>query len=60
LQQAGLASDREAAILFHATIVGLAVMHQTKLSKESAKEVKDGVDTLVRALTPEPAKQALS
>lgn len=50
LQQAGLASDREAALLFHATIVGLAVMHQARLSKESATEIKNGVDILMRLL----------
>ena len=58
LQQAGLASDREAALLFHATIVGLAVMHQARLNKESANEVRDGIATLIRVLTPKPAKRA--
>jgi AcrR family transcriptional regulator len=60
LQQAGIAADDEAARLFHATIVGLAVMHQARLSKESANEVRDGVASLIRVLTPKPAKRARS
>ena len=60
LQQAGIAADDEAARLFHATIVGLAVMHQARLNKESANEVRDGIATLIRVLTPKPAKRARS
>lgn len=60
LQETGIAADDEAARLFHATVIGLAVMHQARLSKESAKEVRDGVATLIRVLTPEPAKRSLS
>jgi AcrR family transcriptional regulator len=60
LEQAGIAADDEAARLFHATIVGLAVMHQARLNKESANEVRDGVTTLIRVLTPKPAKRARS
>jgi len=60
LQQAGIAADDEAARLFHATIVGLAVMHQARLNKESANEVRDGVATLIRVLTPKPAKRVRS
>jgi AcrR family transcriptional regulator len=60
LQQAGIAADDDAARLFHATIVGLAVMHQARLNKESANEVRDGVATLIRVLTPKPAKRAQS
>ena len=60
LQQAGIAADDEAALLFHATIIGLAVMHQARLNKESANEVRDGVATLIRMLTPKPSKRARS
>ena len=60
LQQAGIAADDEAARLFHATIIGLAVMHQARLNKESANEVRDGVATLIRVLTPKPSKRARS
>jgi AcrR family transcriptional regulator len=60
LQEAGIAADDEAARLFHATVIGLAVMHQARLNKESANEVRDGIATLIRVLTPKPAKRALS
>lgn len=52
LERAGLASDDESAMFFHASIIGLAVMHQARLNKESANEVKDGVAILTRLLTP--------
>lgn len=54
LKQAGIAADDEAALLFHATIVGLAVMHQARLNRESAAEVRSGLDRLIRMLTPSP------
>ncbi|OIR18138.1 bacterial regulatory protein, tetR family [mine drainage metagenome] len=60
LQEAGIAADDEAARLFHATIIGLAVMHQARMNRESANEVRDGVATLIRVLTPRPAKRARS
>lgn len=60
LQEAGIAADDEAARLFHATIIGLAVMHQARLNRESANEVRDGVATLIRVLTPKPVKRARS
>ncbi|MBU1424045.1 MAG: TetR/AcrR family transcriptional regulator [Gammaproteobacteria bacterium] len=58
LQEAGIAADEESARLFHATIIGLAVMHQARLNKESANEVLDGVNTLIRVLTPKQTKRA--
>ena len=60
LQEAGIAADDEAARLFHATVIGLAIMHQARLNKESANEVRDGIATLIRVLTPKPAQRALS
>ena len=60
LQEAGIAADDEAARLFHATIIGLAVMHQARLNKESANEVRDGVATLIRVLSPKPTKRAIT
>jgi len=60
LEQAGIAADAEAARLFHATIIGLAVMHQARMNKESADEVRDGIATIIRVLTPKPTKRALS
>jgi AcrR family transcriptional regulator len=58
LEQAGIAADAEAARMFHATIIGLAVMHQARLSKESAGEVRDGISALIRILTPKSAQRA--
>lgn len=58
LEQAGIAADNESALLFHASIVGLAVMHQARLNKESADEVRDGITILTRILTPQPMKRA--
>ena len=52
LEQAGMASDDGSVMLFHATVVGLAVMHQARLNTESAREVKDGITILMRILTP--------
>lgn len=52
LAAAGLPADAEAVLLFHATIVGLAVMHQARLSQESADEVKDGVAAILQLLAP--------
>ena len=50
LAAAGLAADDETVLLFHATIVGLAIMHQARLSTESAGEVKQGVAAILRRL----------
>ena len=52
LASAGLRVDSDAVLLFHATIVGLAVMHQARLSPESADEIKDGVAAILRLLAP--------
>ena len=50
LTQSGLAEGPEAALLFHATIVGLAVMHQARMDAESTAEVRSGIVTLLRLL----------
>ena len=60
LQETGIAADDESARLFHATIIGLAVMHQARLNKESANEVREGVSTLIRLLTPKQRKRTPS
>lgn len=60
LQQAGVVADDESARLFHATVLGLAVMHQARMNKESASEVRDGIATVIRVLTPKPKKRASS
>ena len=50
LATAGLAASADAALLFHATVVGLAVMHQARMSPESAEEVGSGVAFMLQLL----------
>lgn len=50
LEKTGLATDPDAALLFHATVVGLALMHQARLNRESTREVKIGVAAMLRLL----------
>ena len=50
LVTAGLAASADAALLFHATVVGLAVMHQARMSPESAEEVGSGVAFILQLL----------
>ncbi len=50
LTKAGLMTIPEAALLFHASVVGLAVLHQARLSHESAHEVKEGIAAMLRLL----------
>ena len=50
LIKAGLAASADTAMLFHATVVGLAVMHQARMSPESAGEVHDGVAAMLQLL----------
>jgi len=50
LAKAGLAASADSALLFHATIVGLAVMHQARMSPESVREVNDGVAAMLQLL----------
>lgn len=50
LVKAGLAASSDAALLFHATVIGLAVMHQARMSPESAHEVHDGVAAMLQLL----------
>ena len=51
LTQAGFAPDAEQVMLFHATIVGLAVMHLARHNRESALEVKTGVRAAVQRMS---------
>lgn len=50
LAAAGLAASADAALLFHATVVGLAVMHQARMSPASAAEVDNGVASMLKLL----------
>ncbi|MGR9053875.1 MAG: TetR/AcrR family transcriptional regulator [Gammaproteobacteria bacterium] len=51
LERAGLAYDDEAALLFHAVVVGLAVMHQARLSADSEREIEAGIRAVIEHLT---------
>ena len=58
LAKAGLGASADDALLFHATVVGLAVMHQARMNPQSAREIKSGVAAILRRLvppTPHPA-----
>ena len=50
LKKSGLACDYEAALLFHATIVGLAVMHQARQSPISGREIELGIRAIIGKL----------
>jgi AcrR family transcriptional regulator len=50
LAKAGLAASADTALLFHATVVGLAVMHQARMNPESVREVNDGVAAMLQLL----------
>lgn len=57
LDQAGATTGDDAALLFHATVVGLAIMHDARRTPESAREIKAGISGMLRLLGPEPAKR---
>ncbi|MCC7462853.1 MAG: TetR/AcrR family transcriptional regulator [Gammaproteobacteria bacterium] len=57
LAQAGLAASPQTALLFHASIVGLAVLHQARLTAASAREVRDGMTALLRLLATSPGAE---
>lgn len=48
LARAGLVASSDAVLLFHAGMVGLAVMHQARMSPESAREVNDGITAMLQ------------
>ena len=50
LAAAGVAADSETTLLAHATFVGLAIMHQARLSDVSRSEVRQGVSALMQRL----------
>ncbi|MBB5018294.1 AcrR family transcriptional regulator [Chitinivorax tropicus] len=52
LQVAGLRAGTEDVLLFHATMVGLAIMHQARLNDESAADLRSGLERLIQCLTP--------
>ncbi|WP_137936938.1 TetR/AcrR family transcriptional regulator [Chitinivorax sp. B] len=54
LMAAGLRVTPDDVLMFHATLVGLAIMHQARLSDESAAEVRVGVTALIERLSVKP------
>ena len=50
LERAGLAHDGQAALQFHATVVGLAVLHEAQRTVESARELQLGLNGILRLL----------
>lgn len=50
LDRAGLARDADSALMFHAAMVGLAVMHEAQRSTRSARELKVGVARMLKLL----------
>lgn len=58
LASAGLPASDEDALLLHATAVGLAVMHQSRLDADSSVEFRSGINALLRALLSSPPNGA--
>lgn len=52
LARAGLPADAKSALLFHATVVGLAIMHQARVNTESKREAREGIAAMLQLLTP--------
>lgn len=50
LEHLGVANPAEAALLIHATVAGLAVMHHARRSDESARDVRDGIAAILARL----------
>ena len=44
LEQRGVSNAEQTALLLHATIVGLAVLHHAQQSSTSARDVRSGID----------------
>jgi AcrR family transcriptional regulator len=56
LAGAGLPASDDDALLLHATAVGLAVMHQSRLNAGSAAEFRVGINALLRYLASPPSR----
>ena len=54
LANAGLPASDDDALLLHATAVGLALMHQSRLNAESSAEFTLGINALLRVFTAQP------
>ena len=58
LDTTGATAGINAALLFHATIVGLGVMHDARRTPESAREVEQGIAGILHLLGAGPAKRS--
>ena len=52
LAKAGLEAGTDAALLFHATVVGLAVMHEAQMNSTSSHDIRSGIVTILSVLAP--------
>jgi len=50
LERAGVADGSNSALQFHASVVGLAIMHEAQRTAESAEELKQGLNGMLRLL----------
>ncbi|MGY6275896.1 TetR/AcrR family transcriptional regulator [Methylomonas sp. MgM2] len=50
LAKASMTADDRTALIFHAVVVGLAVMHDAQRTERSAQEVKTGLDLFVELI----------
>lgn len=55
LERAGIPESGKAALLLHAAVVGLAVMHQAQRTPASADDARHGVAEIIRLLGADPA-----
>jgi len=59
LAKTGTGASAETALLFHATVVGLAIMHQAQMNSRSARELKEGVGAMLRLLAPQAPEHTI-
>lgn len=52
LKQLGFESDNDSVRLFHATVIGLAVMHQAQMNSASSLDVRGGIAAILNVLAP--------
>lgn len=52
LKQLGFESDNDSVRMFHATIIGLAVMHQAQMNSASSLDVRGGIAAILNVLAP--------
>jgi len=50
LAKAGMPADDTTTLIFHAVVVGLAVMHDAQRTEQSAQEVKTGIEAIARLI----------